>query len=447
MQKRKISPYLIIILCFLAPILVGATLLCLPFATVENVHISFVDALFTATSAVSTTGLSVLDVGKDLTVFGQIVVIVMMEIGGLSLLTFACFFILFVQERLDYSTQSLMKEALNRDTMSDMKNIVRKIVAFSFSVQLIGAIVDLIVFLMYFDDVGFSFRAAIFHAVSSYNNAGIDIFGTGDSLITLTAEMPVALNVVFKINTVFMVLIGGVSFIFIEDIWKKRSWKRLALSTKIVLIMSLSLAFGGGTIIEFFMLAAGKNTSFLECLFIACSAAGAGFDNLGMNNVPVSVFALLILLMYVGASPGSTGGGIKTTAVFVVCASVTAFIRGKEPSFGYKRISAQSVNKSFVLVVCSIFYILLTVVILCAVEGDRFSFEQILFETVSAFSTTGLSTGITGSVNTASKLILSLTMFVGRVGVLTFINGMGKNWIFSKTKKNVKYIEENIIIG
>ncbi len=434
--------------CFLAPILIGAGLLCLPAAHMPGKSVNFVDALFFATSSICVTGLSVADVGTTLSIFGQTVMAVLIEIGGLSILTIACFFILFVQKKLAYSTQTVMQEMLGRDTMADIKGLILKIVIFSFSVQFVGAVVNCIVFLLHFDDAGFAVRAAIFHTVSAYNNAGFDILGTGDNLVTLTRELPPVLNAVFKIDTMLLIVIGGVGVIFLDDLWKKKSWKKLNISSKIVFLVTGGIILGGGLLTKLFYFIDGQDVPLLECFFLVVSSRTAGFDNVGLFlDTPGSVQALLIFTMYVGASPASTGGGIKTTTFFVVLAVVAAFIRGKRPSFSYKSISQQTILKAFVLIIFSILYILVAVTVISAIEGEKMTVSDILFEVVSAFSTTGLSLGITPSLTAASKLILCLTMYLGRVGILTFLSAMNKSWIFSKSEDDVRYVEENIVVG
>ncbi len=435
-------------LCFLAPIFIGAGLLCLPAAHAPGQTLSFVDALFLSASSVCVTGLSVVDVGTTLGLFGQAVMAILIEIGGVSILTIACFFILFVQKKLAYSTQTVVREMLNRDTMADIKSLIRKIIIFSFSVQFAGAVINCIVFLLHFDDAGFAVRAAIFHTVSSYNNAGFDILGTGDNLVTLTRGLSPVLNVVFKLNTMLLIVIGGIGVIFLDDLWKKKSWRKLNVSSKIVFLVTGCIILFGGLLTKLFYFIDGQDVPLLECFFLIVSSRTAGFDNVGLfNDTPGSVQALLVFTMYVGASPASTGGGIKTTTFFVVLAVIASFIRGKRPSFSYKSISQQTILKAFVLIIFSILYILFAVMILSAVEGEKMAVSDILFEAVSAFSTTGLSLGVTSAFTAGSKLILCLTMYLGRVGVLTFLSAMNRSWIFSKSEDDVKYVEENIVVG
>ena len=448
MKKIRISPYIVIMICFLAPILIGAGLLCLPFAHQPGKTLSFVDALFLSTSSICVTGLSVVDVGTTLSIFGQAVMAVLIEIGGVSILTIACFFILFVQKKLAYSTQTIMQEMLNRDTMADIKSLIRKIIVFSLVVQFIGAVVNCIVFLLHYDDAGFAVRAAVFHTVSAYNNAGFDVLGTGDNLVTITRELSPVLNAIFKINTMLLIVIGGIGVIFLDDLWKKKSWKKLTVSSKVVFIVTGGIIFGGGLLLKLFYFLDGQNVSLLECFFLVVSSRTAGFDNVGLyENTPGTVQSLLVFTMYVGASPASTGGGVKTTTFFVVVAVIFAFIRGKRPAFSYKSISQQTILKAFVLIIFSILYILVAVIAISGVEGENAVVSDIVFEVVSAFSTTGLSLGITPHLAAASKLILCLTMYVGRVGILTFLSAMNKSWIFSKSEDDVKYVEENIVVG
>lgn len=446
-RKKKISPYVKIILWFLIPLLAGSLLLVLPIATKTPGHLPYIDALFLATSSICVTGLSTVEVGSTLTVFGQSVMAILIEIGGFSFLTVACFILLFVQKKLDYATQSLMKEALNRDSMSGIKILIKRIVIFSLTVQGVGVLIDLGVLIPSLDDVGFAVRCSVFHAISAYNNAGFDIFGTGDSLVSLTASMSPVCNVFFKLNTMALIVVGGIGYIFIGDCWEKKRWKKLRINTKIVFIMAGALILVGGLLLKLFVVLDGRDVSLLECFFLSVSSRTAGFDNVGLSDFPGAGYALIIFLMYVGASPCSTGGGVKTTTLFVVIMVILSFIRGKEPSFGYRKLSSSSILKTFILIAFSILYIFVALVILLVAEGNRFSLSAVLFEVVSAFSTTGLSTGITSALSHASKVVLCVTMFLGRVGVLTFLSVINKSWLFDKTEQSVRYIEENIIIG
>ena len=213
-------------------------------------------------------------------------------------------------------------------------------------------------------------------------------------------------------------------------------------------IVTGSIVIGGGLLLKLFYFLDGQNVPFLECFFLVVSSRTAGFDNVDLvGNTPGSVQALLIFTMYVGASPASTGGGVKTTTFFVVVAVIAAFIRGKRPSFSYKSISQQTILKAFVLIIFSVMYILFATVLISVLEGERATVSDIVFEVVSAFSTTGLSLGITPGLSAGSKLILCFTMFIGRVGILTFLSAMNKSWIFSKSEDDVRYIEENIVVG
>ena len=209
-MPKKISPYVVIILAFLACVLTGSLLLFLPFSSEREGWLPYIDSLFLATSAVCVTGLSPLDIGTALTPFGQIVMAILIEIGGLSILTIACFIFTFVQKQLDLNTKALMKEALNRESMEDIKTLIRKIVIFSFSVQIVGAGLNFAILYPYFKDVGKTLSQSIFLAISAFNNAGFDILGNGDSLITVTQNAPLWTNFWLKLNLMSLITIGGI---------------------------------------------------------------------------------------------------------------------------------------------------------------------------------------------------------------------------------------------
>lgn len=445
-MPKKISPYVVIILAFLACVLTGSLLLFLPFSSEREGWLPYIDSLFLATSAVCVTGLSPLDIGTALTPFGQIVMAILIEIGGLSVLTIACFIFTFVQKQLDLNTKALMKEALNRESMEDIKTLIRKIVIFSFSVQIVGAGLNFAILYPYFKDVGKTLSQSIFLAISAFNNAGFDILGNGDSLITVTQNAPFWTNFWLKLNLMSLITIGGIGYIFIEEIMRKRSWRRLNTTTKIVLIISASLLFGGGVLLKIFTAAAGKDVPLLECFFLSVSARTAGFDSVGLSDLPAGAYSLLLFLMYIGASPCSTGGGVKTTTLFVIVAVIVAFIRGKTPAFNYRKISSSTILKAFILLLFTFVYLFILVSLLTVSDG-QLPMRELIFEAVSALSTTGLSMGITAVISGLGKFFLCITMFIGRVGVLSFLNIINKSWIFSSLEENVKYLEENIIIG
>lgn len=436
-KRKRLSPYITIVLSFLSIIVIGTLLLLLPFATKENVSLGFMDALFTTVSAVCVTGLSTIaNLEETLTLFGKVVVCILVEIGGLSILTIAIFFFILAGRKLGISKRFMMKEALNQNQTSGIVNLIKRIIIISLSIQAIGALFNLLILWPYYGDFSRALGVGIFHAISSFNNAGFDIFGSDDSMIGVSD------NILLNLNTDLLIILGGIGFIVITDFLDKRSFKRLNVHSKIVIISSLILIFSGTLLIKFSM---WDQVTWFQAFNSSISARTAGFANFDMSNISHAGIVVFLMLMFIGASPCSTGGGVKTTTFFSIILAIISFARGKNPRIGYKSLSNKTVIKAFSLVSISIIYIVLVVMII-SFSDPNLSLNAIVFEVVSAFGTVGLSLGITSSLSVFAKLLICLTMFLGRVGPLTIMSLWNKKWNF-ETKGDVRYLEEKIIIG
>lgn len=447
MKKNNIHPYIIIILSFLSIIMIGTIALVLPFAMKSNQSIGFTKALFMATSAVCVTGLSVVNLGEEFTIYGKIVMIILMEIGGLSIITIAVFFFTMLGAKIGVSNRFLLRESLNQNTASGLVTLVRKIVIISFSIQIVCALINLIEFTKIYPTFWSAFGVSIFHSAASFNNAGFDIFGS-DSMI------PYKDNILINSTTMFMIVLGSMGFVVMDDVFKKRfKWKRFALHTKLCVISTIALIFGGAIFIKITL--RDQEFTWLQALFesITCRTAGfTTYDLSVLNNYPAA-YIVFILLMMIGASPCSTGGGIKTTTFAVVVLSIAYFARGKTVKAFKRKISRDQIVKAFVLLAIAILNVVIGTFLvglfqpgLCYEDGTRIGVQEILFEVVSAFSTTGLSMGITSYLNPANRILLCVIMFLGRLGPLTIIGVLNKNWM-GYSKEQIQYVEENVIIG
>lgn len=434
MKKLHLTPYGTIILTFLVTILIGTLLLSLPVAMESKQSMGFVNSLFMSTSAVCVTGLSVFtDVGTSLSLFGQIVLLILIEIGGLSFLTIMTFVFYLLGVKIGISERFLLKEALNQNTTHGIVKMIRRTIVIALVIQTIGALINLIVFIPDYGAKGIF--VSIFHSVSSFNNAGFDIFGNGDSLITYSN------NILLNINTMVLIVLGGLGFIVIYDVLTLKKNRKLATHSKIVLLMTTILIVGGMLLLKLSM----PSMSWMEAIFQSITARTAGFATIDMSTVNNPAHMVLIFLMFVGASPCSTGGGLKTTTLFVIIIYIISFAKGKSPVIGYRKISNQSLFKALALVAFSILYVVVIIFGISLAEKGL-TIKEITFETISAFATVGLSMNVTPTLSIASKVLLCATMFIGRLGPLTIISIMNRNWT-KASKDTIVYVEENVIIG
>ncbi|MDE7213672.1 MAG: hypothetical protein K2N42_03730 [Anaeroplasmataceae bacterium] len=435
-RKIKIHPYVFIILTFLSVIFLGTLCLMLPWAARDGAHLSFIDALFMATSCVCVTGLAVVCPATKFSVFGKIVMAILMEVGGLSFLTIAVCFFAILGGKIGISNRYLLREALNQNSIAGIVQLVKRIILISFIIQMIGVVLNYLALMSYYDYKFFpTLGVSIFHSIASFNNAGFDIFGE-QSLI------PFKDNILLNISTIFLILCGGLGFIVIEEIVVKHNLKKLSLHSRIVLIMTLVLTVVGTLVLKFSMY--GQIT-WLQALFTAVTCRTAGFTVMPLDQIPPSAYVICIVLMFIGASSCSTGGGIKTTTIFVIFLTLFYYAQGKKPRIFHRRISDGSIFKAFVLFGIAVMMVMLGTLMI-GFSQPGLGLEKILFEIVSGFSTTGLTMGITQSLNIFSKVVLCFMMFFGRLGPLTIIGVVNHNWM-TESKEKIQYVEERVIIG
>lgn len=436
--KRFLSPALIIVLSFFILILVGTILLFLPFSTNSGHELSFSEALFMATSAVTITGLSpVTDVSITLTPVGKTILALLIQFGGLGVITLSVFVMIVIGAKIGISNRVLLKENLNSPSVAGVVSLIRKIVFVTLIIEFIGFLLNLIVFIPLFpNEIGKALGLSAFHTISSFNNAGFDILGSS-SIINYNT------NVLFMLNTAFLIMAGGLGFIVIIDIFKKRSYKRLMIHSKIVIFMNVVLWVGGTLLIKLAQLG-GQETTWLNAFFLAVSARTAGFANVSMAGLNHASILILIVLMFIGGSPSSTAGGIKTTTFYTLVKSVTGYATGSEITTHKRSIGPASRQKAFLLLFVALSTVITGTVLILLF--DNLAIGDVLFEVTSAMSNVGFSLGLTPNLSIGSQLVLILVMFAGRVGPLTIIALTNKNW-YKVGKPPISYIEERIIIG
>lgn len=423
------SPARLITLGFAFVILAGTILLKLPVSVRDGAGVSWIDALFTSTSAVCVTGLIAIDTAEHFTVFGRTVVAVLIQIGGLGVTSVGVGIILAAGKRIGFKERLLVKEALNVNGFKGMVVLVKYVLIMTLCFETAGTILSYLVFVQKYSPLD-ALGISMFHSVAAFNNSGFDILGGLKNLI------PYQDNVLLNLTTCGLIIFGGLGFLVILDIIRNRCFKKLCLHSKSVIVTSIALIVTGTVLLK-----CTENITWLGAFFQSVSARTAGFSTYPIGNFTSAGLFILTILMFIGASPGSTGGGIKTSTLFVLLNSVKSTATNQHCTAFRRKIPDKVVFKAFMITFLSLMVVSISTLVMCVLEPE-YSFLQLLFECTSAFGTVGLSTGITPDLGTAGKLVIILTMFIGRLGTLTIIT----MWSF-KQPANAVYTEENITIG
>jgi trk system potassium uptake protein TrkH len=439
----KFKPVQILVVGFAIVILIGACVLTLPISSSEGVSTPFIDALFTATTSVCVTGLVTVDTGTHWSYFGKTTILMLIQIGGLGFMTFATLISLIMRKKITLQERLVMAEAMNTFSLQGLVKLVRYILFFTFSVEGIGALLLSLVFIPEFG-IGKGIYYSIFHSVSAFCNAGIDLIGNFRS-ITPYAENPI---IILTIGA--LIVSGGLGFIVWHEIFDYRKKRKLSLHSKLVLTVTAVLIVGGAILMFIFefnnsatmqpMSAKGK---FLSSLFAAITPRTAGYNSISTADMTPAGRFLTIILMFIGGSPGSTAGGIKTTTAGLLVMTVISVIRGREDTEIYeRRISKDTIFKGLTISVIGITLVIVVSMILSITEVGA-SLEYIIYEVTSAFGTVGLTLGLTTKLTTIGKAVIAFTMFCGRVGPLTIILALGKN----HSNNTIRYPEDKILVG
>ncbi|HJB89911.1 MAG TPA: H(+)-transporting ATPase [Candidatus Eisenbergiella merdigallinarum] len=426
---KKMPPGRLIALGFALVILAGAAVLMLPVSVRPDAGVSFVDALFTSTSAVCVTGLIAIDVADHFTPFGQAVVAVLIQIGGLGVTSVGVGLILAAGRRVGIRGRLLAKEALNVDSFSGIIRLIRAVLFMTLFFELTGAVLSFFVFIR---DYPFAHALGIslFHSVAAFNNSGFDILGGLRNLI------PYQDNLLLNLTTSGLIFFGGIGFLVILDVLKQKRFRKLTLHSKVVISTSLILIAAGTLLLK-----ATEDISWLGAFFQSVSSRTAGFSTYAIGDFSDAGLFALCILMFIGASPGSTGGGIKTSTFFVVVQNVRS-IFVKRPLSSFRRsIAPENLSKAHIVTVLSLGVVFAATFVMCLLEPGC-TFLQLLFEVVSAFGTVGLSTGITPGLSVAGKLVIILVMYTGRLGAFTLVS----MWI-DHPEPRARYTQESVTIG
>jgi trk system potassium uptake protein TrkH len=465
---RRMLPSRILVMSFIVIILIGTFFLSLPIAVNEGRGISVLTALFTATSAVSVTGLSLVDVSTVFSPFGKAVILILIQLGGLGIMTFSTLVFTLIGKQISYQERKILKEDLNTYTIGGIVKFLKRIVLIVAGIEIIGAV---------FLTLGFSGTMplkkamiyGIFHSVSAFCNAGFSLFS--DSIIRYSSNITVTFTIAILVS------LGGIGFAVINSTinYCKTGKKTYNLTSKLALYISFFLTFGG-TIVFFIFERSNPGTignmGIIDALnnsfFQSVTTRTAGFNSIPMENLRPSTLFLFLILMFIGASPGSTGGGLKTTTFGIIMFYVLVILRNeKDLVISNRRVPWEVLHRAMAILIISLLYITVVVFLIlmtnemtsikdladavlqgslqgsAAVTANHLTLDKVIFEVISAFATVGVSQGITADLNIFGRILLTVTMLIGRVGPLTFMLAFSE-----KIKvRSYRYPQENILIG
>ncbi len=445
----SIAPAKIIVLSFLALILVGSLLLMLPISSRSGNWTPYVDALFTSTSASCITGLVVFDTFKYWSIFGQLVILVLVQVGALGIVTLATYFSILLGKKVGLKGMILAQESINLFRFDEALKLIKKIVSATLIIELTGAILLSINFVPKYGSIGF--YLGIFHSITAFSNAGFDIMSAVENgnFVSMTTmnDNPLVLYTI-----VSLLVIGGLGFTVWRDLYEYRINKRLLFHTKLVLIISASLLIIGALFTFANEFSNPKTLGALSLpdkinasIFHSASTRTAGFYSVPISGMHEITKVFTVFLMFIGAAPGSTGGGIKVTTIGVLFFAIIAQARGSQDVVLFKKkIHQNIINKALAITGLSAIIISTIATIILAIEPD-FRFIDVLYEATSAFGTAGLSLDLTPMLSTGSKCLIIIAMFLGRVGPLSFAVALTIKT--THRSSDIVYPEAKIIVG
>ena len=450
-SKAKLTVWQFLALGYLVVIVAGSLLLMLPFATRDGQSTSYVNALFTATSATCVTGLAPYDTNIHWTLFGQIVILFLIQTGGLGFMTFVSLVFSAIGRNLGLYERKALMLSEGEHRLSGVRRLVRRIALGTAVVESAGALLLCIRFIPDFG-VGKGIYYSVWHSISAFCNAGFDLMGgvfADEQFVSLTRY---ATDPLVSLTIAFLIIVGGLGFCVWSDIVDaKCNVKKFRLYTKVVLLVN-TLFLVVSTVLFFFFERSNPTyenftlgEKWLVSFFNATTPRTAGFNTVDLTSLSDSGYLLTVILMFVGGSSGSTAGGIKINTLAVIVMGMISVFRGKKDiDIGKKRIDFSLVSQALAVFVSCLILVITATLIICAIEPDEIApFRSVLFEVVSALGTVGLSLSLTPVLSTASKCILILLMYAGRVGILTLALALGESRKASEIKKPL----DTLLIG
>ncbi len=444
--RKNLKPAQIMVLSFSGVILLGALILMLPISSQSREVTPFLDTLFTATSAVCVTGLVVVDTGTYWSVFGKTIILILIQIGGIGFMTMTTSLAIIMGKKIGLRNRMIMQEALNQFSLSGVIRLTKYVIMITFFVELMGA---LLLSIRFIPDFGLKngIYYSIFHAVSAFCNAGFDIMGGFKSLTDYATDPLVSMVVAT------LIIFGGLGFAVIADLTRFKGIRKMSLHSKLVLLVTISLiVFGFFSILllEYnnpkTMGSFTWGEKFVASFFASVTPRTAGYNTLDLNGLTMPTRFITMILMFIGGSPGSTAGGLKTTTFGIMILYLIGIFKGSdEINFANRRISKDVANRTVAVIMISVIWVVSMTFLLAVFQPDM-GLESLMFESLSAFGTVGLSLGITPYLSVMGKIILTIMMFFGRLGPLTIIVAMNNK--ANKTGKDLlRYPEGKIIVG
>lgn len=443
-NAKKFSHAQIMALGFFGVIAVGTLLLMLPAANRDGQSAGFLEAMFTATSATCVTGLVVVDTFQNWTLFGQTVILLMIQIGGLGFITVGVLFSMFLKRRIGLERRNLIQESVSSMQLSGVVKLVRKIVKGTLILEGTGAV---LLALRFMPQAGFwrGLYYGVFHSVSAFCNAGFDLMGNTEAYASLTGYYN---DFVVNVTIMALIILGGIGFIVWDDLWQnKYHFRRYRLHTKIVLITTGVLIIGGALLYGIFErtnLMAGMNgyERSVTALFASVTARTAGFNTIDLGAMTQASKMLTVVLMFIGGSPGSTAGGIKTTTIVVIIVYIWSNLRNESGcNIMGRRLGDEDIKKASMVLGLNLGLSVIALLLICGVQ--QFEMDDLMLEVFSAIGTVGLSTGITRQLNEFSQVVIMLLMYCGRIGSMTF----ALTFAYKKKQAPLQYPVEHINVG
>ena len=427
---RRQSPARLIALGFASVILLGSLLLILPCSVRQGVQLRYIDSLYTSTSAVCVTGLIAVDAGDTFTPLGQFFLAMLIQVGGLGVTSVGAGIILAMGKRVNLKGRNLIREASNLDSGKGAIRFVQSVLRTTLIIELMGAALSFPVFVQDYPPIK-ALGISLFHSVAAFNNSGFDILGNLQNLI------PYRNNIPLNLITCGLIFFGGIGFLVIREMWTcKLHWKKYSMHAKVVLSVNAVLLVIGTLLLKL-----TENVTWLGAFFHSVSARTAGFSTYPLGTFTDAGLLVLTVLMFIGASPGSTGGGIKTSTLFVLVQGIKVAATNKsEKAFRYA-VPKDAFRKAAVITVLALSVVTAGTWLFMVMEPE-IGLMDALFEITSAFGTVGLSTGITTGLGVGAKLLSILIMYIGRLGPLT----VASLWYFSRGER-VSFPEGNLAIG
>ena len=434
----KLNPAQTLVAGFSVIILIGSILLSLPIA-VSNGEVNFLTSFFTATSALCVTGLVLVDTGTHWTAFGQVVILLLFQVGGLGIMSFAAFLAFIMGRKINLKERLTMQYSLNKSSLGGIVNVFKYLLIFSFIIEFIGAMA---LFIYWFPSMGIkkALWYGIFHSISAFNNAGFDLFGNFASLTGYAGDT------MLVITFSALLLIGGLGFIVVYELINYPKEHSLSLHSRIVLIVTAILVVGGtflfwalenNLLLHGLTIGEKLSTSFLQSATRTC-----GFTMVNMADSSLPTQILMMFMMFIGGAPGSTAGGIKVTTLAILFFAVISNMRGKNDIEVFeRRIAFGDYQKA--ITVFSLAFVFISLLIFLISIGHDYPLNVIAFEVISAVGTVGLSLGLTPHLDTIGQLLIIVAMFLGRVGPLTIAYSM----VYGKKPVDIRYAEGRIMVG